>query len=186
MATPVPRSYDRAQRMFHWAIAALIFLAIAIGVVATFLPPGKSPRVELLMLHKSLGMTVLVLAALRLAYRLFAGAPPYGQTPAPRTRVAERLAHIALYVLMIAMPVAGYVNSAAGGHDVPWFDLFAWPIVAPQDEGLSHIAAQTHYWLAWTIGVVLALHLAAVAWHSWVKRDDVFARMWPAHAAPAR
>ena len=187
------KSMEHVKRTLESAVSreclklesGLILLAIAIGVVATFLPPGKSPRVELLMLHKSLGMTALVLAVLRVPYRLYAGAPPYGQTLAPLTRAAERLAHFALYVLMIAMPVAGYVDSAAGGHDVPWFGLFAWPLVAPQDKGISHIAAQAHYWLAWTIGVVLALHLAAVAWHLWVERDDVFARMWPARATLA-
>lgn len=182
---PVPRSYDGTQRAFHWTMAALIFLAIALGVVATFLPPGVSPRVELLMLHKSLGMTVLVLAILRVPYRLFAGEPPYGATLSPRVRAAAHLAHFALYALMVAMPVSGYLNSAAGGHEMSWFGLFSWPIVTPLDKGLSHTAAQAHYWLAWSIGVVIAFHLAAVAWHAWVKRDDVLARMWPARAGAA-
>lgn len=106
----VPQSYDGAQRAFHWIMAALIFLAIAIGVVVTWLPARTSPRVELLMLHKSLGMTVLVLAVLRVGYRLMAGEPPYGETLAPLMRAAAHVAHFALYVLMIAMPVSGYID----------------------------------------------------------------------------
>jgi cytochrome b561 len=56
--------------------------------------------------------------------------------------------------------------------------LFEWPSLAPQDKALADSAAQAHFWLAWTIGAVLALHLAAVIWHRYVKRDGVLARMW--------
>ncbi len=184
-ARPIPESYDAAQRAFHWIMAALILLAIAIGVTASLLPPRASPRVELLMLHKSLGMAALLLGLLRLGYRAIAGAPPYAEGLAPLTRAAAHAAHFALYALMIALPVSGYVNSAAGGHEIPWFGLFVWPNVAPQDKALAHLGGQTHFWLAWTIGAFLALHLAAVAWHGWVKRDEIFARMWPARAALA-
>ncbi len=184
-ARPSPQSYDGAQRAFHWIMAALIFLAIAIGVVAALLPEHKSPRVELLFAHKSLGMSVLVLALLRLAYRAIAGAPAYAATLTPWTRASAHAAHIALYALMIALPVSGYVNSAAGGHEIPWFGLFVWPSFFPRDKALAHLGGQAHFWLAWTIGAFLALHLAAAAWHAWVKRDEIFARMWPDGAALA-
>lgn len=95
------------------------------------------------------------------------------------TRAAAHATHFALYVLMIAMPVSGYINSVAGGHEAPWFGLFDWPVVVPHDKTLAHLGAQAHYWLAWTIGACLLLHLAAVAWHTWIKRDQTLARMWP-------
>jgi cytochrome b561 len=179
----IPQSYDGAQRAFHWVMAALILLAIVIGVTASFLPPRTSPRVELLTLHKSLGMSVLILGVVRLFYRAVAGAPPYAVALAPLTRAASSAAHFALYALMIALPVSGYVNSAAGGHELSWFGLFAWPNFAPQDKALAHSAGQAHYWLAWTIGAFLALHVAGAAWHAWVRRDEIFARMWPGRAA---
>ncbi len=87
---------------------------------------------------------------------------------------------------MIALPVSGYVNSAAGGHEVPWFGLFVWPNFFPSDKALAHLGGLAHFWLAWTIGAFLALHLAAVSWHAYVKRDEIFARMWPDRAAPPR
>lgn len=176
---PATQSYDGAQRAFHWIMAAVILLAIALGVVCALLPPGTSPRMQLLMVHKSLGMTALILGVLRVGYRLFAGAPPYAPPLSPLNLAAAHAGHFALYALMIALPVSGYVNSAAGGHEIPWFGLFEWPNVAPQDKALAHAASRAHFWLAWTIGAVLALHLAAVVWHGWVKRDAVFARMWP-------
>ncbi|MGD0639696.1 MAG: cytochrome b [Roseiarcus sp.] len=183
MATgSIPQSYDRAQRAFHWIMAGLILLAIAIGVIAWWLPERTSPRVELLMLHKSLGMTVLALAILRIVYRAVVGAPPYGRTLTPLMRAGADFAHFALYALMIALPVIGYVASTAGGHEVSWFGLFVFPALAPQDKALGHLAAQAHFWLGWIIITVLALHFAAAAWHLWVKRDDIFARMWPGKA----
>jgi len=83
---------------------------------------------------------------------------------------------------MIAMPVTGYVNSVAGGHEAPWFGVFDWPALI----ALARRAGLAHYWLAWAIGAVLALHLAAAAWHAWVKRDDIFDRMWFARAGGAQ
>ena len=118
MATPIPQSYDRAQRTFHWLMAALILLAIPLGLAAWRLPEHAPPRVVLLMAHKSLGMTVLVLAVLRLAYRAIAGAPPYAEPLAPLLHAASQVAHLVLYALMIALPAVGYVASTAGGYEV--------------------------------------------------------------------
>ncbi len=185
MASRSVNSYDGAQRAFHWIIAALILLAIPLGVVATLLSAGASSRSELLFVHKSLGMTVLVLAAFRVVYRVIAGAPPYAQALGLLTRAASHTTHFALYILMIAMPVTGYINSVAGGHEAPWFGLFNWPVVVPQDRALAHWGARAHYWLAWTIGAFFLLHFAGVVWHVWIRRDQIFARMWPRRAALA-
>lgn len=183
MATANPGArYDATLRMLHWFMAAIILVAIALGVVAALLPRGAAPRAELLTIHKSLGMTALVLIALRVVWRPIVGAPPYSAAIGAVSRVGAHAAHAALYALMIAMPVSGYLNSVAGGHAAPWFGLFEFPALVGKNEALAHRASIAHYWLAWAIGVVLALHLAAVAWHVWVKRDDVFARMWPARA----
>jgi len=183
MSNPVPR-YDATLRILHWAMAAIILLAIVVGVTAVLMPRAW-PRPELLMIHKSLGMTALVLIVLRVVWRLSVGAPPYSAAVDVLSRIGAHAAHVALYALMIAMPVTGYVNSVAGGHEAPWFGLFDWPALIARNDALAHRASFAHYWLAWAIGAVLALHLAAAAWHAWVKRDDVFARMWPARSGGA-
>ena len=171
--------YDATLRTLHWTIAAIIFAAIGLGVAAALLPRGASPRVELLTIHKSLGMTALALVVVRAAWRIGAGAPDYSAAIDAATRAAAHALHVALYALMIAMPVSGYLYSVAGGHDAPWFGLFAFPAAVGRNEALSRAAESAHLWLAWTIGAALALHLAATAWHAWIKRDDVLARMWP-------
>ena len=176
--TSAPR-YDGVQRGLHWIMAALIFLAIAAGVGATFLEKGSPERAQMFMIHRSLGMTALTLAAFRVVYRVVAGAPPYAEPLGRLTNAAAHAGHFALYLLMIALPVTGYLNTAAAGRPVPWFGVFEWPNIAPQDKALAASATQAHYWLAWAIGAVLALHFLAVLWHRYVKRDGVLARMWP-------
>ena len=186
MTTSNPAArYDATLRILHWAMAAIILIAIAFGVVASLLPRGASPRVELLTIHKSLGMTALVLIVLRVGWRSSVGAPPYPAGLGVLSRLGAHAAHVALYALMIAMPVTGYVESVAGGHEAPWFGLFDWPMLIARNDALADTAGFVHYGLAWAIGAVVALHLAAAAWHAWVKRDDVFARMWPARAGGA-
>ena len=177
--------YDATLRLLHWVMAAIIFTAIALGVVAAFLPRGVSPRVEILTIHKSLGMTALILVVLRVVWRLSVGAPPYAAALGVFSRLGAHAAHVALYALMVAMPVTGYIDSVIGGHPTSWFGLFDWPALFARNDALAHVAATLHYRLAWAIGAVLALHLAAVAWHVWVKRDKVFARMSLARAGGA-
>ena len=186
MTTSNPEArYDATLQILHWAMAAIILVAIALGVVAAFLPRGVSPRVEILTIHKSLGMTALVLIVLRVAWRLSVGAPPYSASLGLLSRIGAHATHIALYALMIAMPVSGYINSVAGGHPAPWFGLFDWPGLVARNDALAHAAGFAHHWLAWTIGAALALHFAAVAWHAWVKRDEIFSRMGLARARGA-
>jgi cytochrome b561 len=138
-----------------------------------------------LTIHKSLGMTALVLIVLRVAWRLAVRAPPYSAALGALHRLGARAAHVALYALMIAMPVTGYVDSVVGGHPTSWFGLFDWPAPIARNDALARTAGLVHYGLAWALAAALALHFAAVAWHVWVKRDDVFARMGPARAGDA-
>lgn len=170
-------SYDRGQRAFHWWMAAVILIAFALGVWAHSMPPKTPLRVELLFWHKSLGFAAIALLPFRLVWRAVRGEPVYRAPLAPPVRIASHVAHGALYALMAALPIAGYVASAAGGYPLSFFGLFEWPRAVGIDKDLSKAAGEAHYWLSWAMAAVLALHIAAVAWHRWIKRDEVLARM---------
>lgn len=170
--------HNPVLRAIHWLMAALIFIALALGVWSTQLPRAEF-RSEVLFVHKSIGITVLALVLVRIAVRLMVGAPAYVEPLGRLLHAAANTGHLALYALMIAMPVTGYILSSAGGHDIPWFGLFEVPSVVHRDKGLAEAGTQAHHVLAWTIGVVLAVHLAAVFWHAALKRDAVLTRMWP-------
>jgi cytochrome b561 len=182
-AFPAPRAvqvYNPGLRALHWLMAALIFVALPLGVWASRLPRGGQ-RSEILFIHKSIGMTVLCLVALRIAWRLIVGAPAYAEPLGRLIEAAARSGHLMLYALMIAMPVSGYVLSTAGGSEAPWFGLVAFPNLLPKDKALSEAGSQAHYLFAWGIAFVLVAHLGAVAWHAGVKRDTVLTRMWPSY-----
>jgi cytochrome b561 len=171
-------AYNPLQRGLHWAMAAFIFIALALGMVAVQLPRGGL-RSDVLFVHKSFGVTIFVLAILRVGLRIVAGAPAYRKPLDRLSELGSKAAHLALYALMLVLPVSGYVISSAGGNVVPFFGLFALPNVVTHDRELAEKAAGAHLVFAWAIGIVLALHIAAALWHAWVKRDEVMARMWP-------
>jgi cytochrome b561 len=169
--------FGRVQRLLHWTMAGLIFAAIGLGAVSAYLPVGQEPRKSLLELHKSLGFTIFALLLIRIVWRLLTGEPGYRQPLDRLTRLASRAGHGALYVLMLLMPVTGYLFSAAGGYSLPWFGLFQWPRLLPRDKGVAEWGEFLHDRGAWVIAAVILLHLAAVAYHHWVKRDEVLSRM---------
>jgi cytochrome b561 len=180
---PPPRPaavHNPGLRFLHWLMAALIFVALPLGVSASLLPRGET-RSQILFVHKSIGMTVLCLVVLRVAWRLIAGAPAYAEPLGRLTHAAAQSAHLALYALMIAMPVSGYVLSTGSGADVPWFGLFSFPALLPKSQGLKAAGEEAHYLFAWTIAFVLAAHLGAVVWHAGIRRDSVLTRMWPGY-----
>ncbi len=134
---PLPQevaSHDPGLRTIHWLMAALIFVALPLGVWASLLPSGGGARIEILFFHKSIGVTVLGLIALRIVWRLIVGAPAYAEPLGKLTQVASRAGHFALYALMIAMPVSGYLGSTAGGRAVSWFGLFELPRLVAKDR----------------------------------------------------
>jgi cytochrome b561 len=169
--------FDRVQRWLHWTMAALILVAIALGAISACLPAGHQPRQGLLKVHKSLGFTILALLIVRVSWRLAAGEPPYRAPLGWLTHLASRAGHVALYSLMLFMPVTGYLFSAAGGYSLPWFGLFQWPRLLPHDDGITAWGKLLHDRGGWAIAAVVAVHLAAVAWHQWIKRDEVLSRM---------
>ncbi len=171
--------YDRVQRAFHWSMAIVIVAAMLIGLYCAYRPPGDATRRFLLEWHKSLGMTAMTLIVLRIAYRIAVAAPPYAERMSRLNHAAASGAHLALYILMLFMPLTGYWNSAAGGYSLPFFWLFQWPRVLPLDKASSRLGEELHYWGAWAIYAVVGLHIAAVLWHRLVKRDSVLDRMLP-------
>ena len=181
-AFPTPRAvavYHPGLRTIHWLMAALIFAALPLGVWASLLPGGDAMRIKILFFHKSIGVTVFGLIALRIVWRLIVGAPAYAEPLGKLIHVASRAGHLALYALMIAMPVSGYVASTAGGRPVPWFEVLELPRLVAKDKSLAVAASWAHLMFAWMLAFALAAHVGAVVWHAMIRRDSVLTRMWP-------
>lgn len=180
MQTMTTPTYDPLLRKIHWATAVLFIVAMLIGCYCGLQAPGTSPRRELLEVHKSLGVTLFFLAILRIMVRASTRIPPEPASFGPLVRLAARLNHWALYGVLFAMPVTGYLFSSAGGYSLKYFWTFSWPRLFAGNQTIAHAGETAHGLIAWLVYVVVALHIAATLWHVCVKKDETLSRMWPA------
>jgi cytochrome b561 len=178
MTTETTSAYDPLLRRIHWLTAALFIAAMLIGFFCGLQQPGTSPRRELLEVHKSLGATLFFLAILRLMVRAATTAPGEVSSFGPWVRLAARLNHWALYFILFAMPITGYVFSSAGGYSLKYFWTFSWPRLVVKNNEVARIGETSHELIAWLVYAAVALHIAATFWHVVVKRDETLSRMW--------
>ena len=171
------------SQLFHWLIAALIAVQVVLGLTGVALPLGMA-KLATLARHKSLGITILGLALLRLGWRAVNPTPALPGNLRPYERRLARLTHAALYALLIALPLTGWMMSSARGFPVSWFNLVQLPNLLSRSVPLYHTLVRVHVALAITLGAVLTLHIAAAIKHHFVLRDDILRRMLP--GAPPR
>ena len=171
--------WGATSQLLHWIIAVLILSIGAVGLVMGELP--RSPKwFWVYTLHKSLGLTVLALVLVRIAWRLYAGAPPPVEgTPRWQARLAS-LTHGAIYVLILAMPLSGWLyDSASGLRPFRWFGLAEVPKLSPPHEALADAMHETHELLFWVLIALVIGHAGAALYHHFVRRDATLARMLP-------
>jgi cytochrome b561 len=101
-------------------------------------------------------------------------------------RLASRLNHWALYLILFAMPVTGYLFSSAGGYSLRYFGTFSWPRLFAGHREIAQTGEFAHDTLAYIVYAAVALHIAATLWHVLVKKDETLARMWPGRASSNR
>lgn len=162
----------------HWLTFALILGLAPVGYLMQELPNGPF-KVQVFMLHKSFGLTVLGISLLRLLWRLFAGAPePVPGMPRWQELVAKAT-HGLLYALVLAIPMSGWLFNSAAGFPLRWFGLFGLPKLSGYDPALKEFAAETHETLFLILAGVVLLHAAAAIKHHYQDRDRTLMRMWP-------
>jgi cytochrome b561 len=163
----------------HWLIAVMIIGAFAMGLVMTEIPGITPTKLKYYSWHKWAGVTILLLAVLRLAWRLGHPPPPYpGTMPAWQRRAAGALHHL-LYVLIFAVPLSGYFYSLSAGVPVVWFGVVELPVLIGPDPELKPVLKGLHYWLNMTMAACVLGHVAAALKHHFIDRDGVLRRMLP-------
>lgn len=166
------------SKLLHWLVVLLILAMAWIGLTMGDLPNGPD-KIATYALHKSIGITILVLVLLRLGWRLYAGAPaPVPGTPSWQDRIAS-LTHWALYALLLAMPISGWVLNSSSGFPLQWFGLVNLPAIVGRDQELHELAETIHETLFWILITLVVLHAAAAFYHHLFQRDATLARMLP-------
>jgi cytochrome b561 len=163
----------------HWLMALMIVGAFGMGLVMTDIPGITPAKLKYYSWHKWAGVTILLLALVRLGWRLGHAPPPYPDTmPLWQQRAADLL-HRLLYVLIIAVPLSGYFYTLAAGFPVVWFGLIELPVLIGPNPELKPILKSLHYWLNMTLAACVLAHIGAALKHQFVDRDGVLRRMWP-------
>lgn len=177
---PSTPRYTAPAIALHWLLALALFGLFGMGLYMTGLSMSPT-RLKLYNWHKWAGVTVLALSFLRLAWRLTHRPPADVAMPAWQARAAHA-AHVALYLLFFAVPLAGWAYSSAAGFPVVWFGVLPLPdLVAPNRE-LAEAIKPLHWILAYTMAAIVVVHVAGAIKHQLVDRDGLLRRMWPGRA----
>jgi cytochrome b561 len=181
--TTAPSRYTRPAIALHWVLAVLIIANLCGGLYMTEL--AFSPqKLKYYSWHKWVGVTVFVLSALRLLWRLRHPAPPLPEAMPAWQRTAADASHRVLYALFFAVPIAGWMFSSASGFPVVWFGVLQIPDLVGKDRELAEVLKLAHRSLAYGLGLVVVMHIAAALKHHFVDRDDVLQRILPDRKLP--
>lgn len=168
---PVLR-YGTTARALHWISAAVVLVVLPLGLLHDALKP-----VNVMPLHKGLGLTLLLIAPLRLAWRITHRAV-FPSLAGPVLQRVAATVHGLLYLLLLALPLSGWVIASAGSYPLRLAGLFDWPKLAvAKGDRLLALAREVHALGGWLLAGLLLLHLAAALWHHFVRRDGVLRRM---------
>ena len=175
--------YTLTAQALHWLTALLILAVVPVAWVVVSLPLGPE-RSWLFVIHRSLGVTIFAFVVVRLAWRAMNPAPPLSGGTSQAMELVGRVTHWLLYVLLLLMPVSGYLQSASG-RPVSYFGLFDLPAL-PENKSLDDVAKTLHLLGQWGVYALVVLHVFATAWHVAVRRDGLLNRMLPPQDDTAR
>ncbi len=161
----------------HWLMAVGLIGNLVLGDWATDLSLSPT-KLKAMLWHKSIGISLLMLVILRIGWRLMNKTPDPVAMPVWQTWLA-RLTHGLFYLLMLALPLSGWVLNSAAAFPLKFFSWFSLPAIAPASDGLKSQATNVHYWLGWLLIVTVALHLLGVLKHVLLDRDRLLSRMLP-------
>lgn len=174
-----PQKYRLSSRLIHWVMAFFILGMVPVGFI--MIQDGLSRPLQnfLFISHKNFGVLMLILIAVRLVNR-FAAQPKLAPVPLPKIQeLAATATHVGLYALMVIMPLSGYIRVRAGGFPIEALDALGIPALVPRSDALAEVAKSVHFYGAYALAAILAMHIGAALLHKFVLRDGIFARMWP-------
>jgi len=168
--------YSAPAIVLHWLMALLIFAGFPLGLTMVDLPLSPD-KLKLYSYHKWIGVTLLMLVAIRLSWRLTHTPPPLPASVAAWQRRASAIVHGLLYLLMIAIPLSGWLMSSAKGFQTVWFGVLPLPDLVGKDKALGDLLAEVHKVLNFTLLGLVVLHVGAALQHHFIERQPFLQRM---------
>ena len=170
--------YTRTAVFLHWLVGLGLIGTFALGFYMADLPLSPN-KLRLYSWHKWAGVTLLALAVVRLAWRMGHLAPELPSTMGPLARLTAHAGHWVLYILMLAIPLSGWLMSSAQGFSVVWFGVLPLPDLVSKNADLGAVLKQAHIVLNYALAVAVIGHVGAALHHHFVKKNTVMARMLP-------
>ena len=170
--------YPATSKLLHWLVAICVLTTAPVAIAMGRVGPGDLQN-SLYNLHKSLGVLILVLMILRLINRLVVGAPIADPKIEPWQKTVSSIVHTSLYVLLLAMPIVGYIANSVYGASTPFFGLFDLPPIVGKNEALATQLFTLHRWAGWIVIVLALAHISGALYHYFIRHDNVLKRMLP-------
>lgn len=168
--------YTRTAITLHWLVAGLVLAALFMGWTMTDMAISPQ-RLKLYNYHKWVGVTVLALALVRLGWRLTHAPPPLAAMPGWQLALAKG-GHALLYVLMLLVPLTGWIYSNYSGYRVVYLGKLPLPNLVERNRELAATWVEVHGWLAISLAVVVGLHVLAALHHQFIVKDHTLRRMF--------
>lgn len=170
-------SYSAESKVFHWLVAFIVIFMLSFSFFMEDMAKENQPVVY--MIHKSFGLTILLLMILRFVWIKYRGKPVLSLNVPLWQRYLARGVQYGLYFFLIAMPISGWIMSVAAGHPPTFFNLFSVPLPIEENEVLANTMANVHGVIAWIIISLLVLHVAGAFKHYFFDKDQVLQTMLP-------
>lgn len=175
--------YTGTAKAFHWLTVLGIVIVVPLGIAMLNVGPGETQN-RLFDLHRSVGVVIFVITALRLLWRQIHPPPALPESvPGWQARAAVAT-HWALYALLVVIPILGWLGSSYFGARVSVFGLFSLPLVVEQDRAVAELVLRAHVACVVALALLLALHIGAAIHHHVIRRDTVLRRMLPGPMTP--
>lgn len=172
--------YTATAKALHWLMALLIFGLLALGFYMHDLPLSPQ-KLKLYSWHKWAGVTVFLLVWLRLLWRLTHRPPALPASMPKLLQQAAHAGHLVLYLLMIVIPLSGWLMSSAKGVQTVWFGVLPLPDLLEKNKEVGDLLQTVHMSLNLFFAAVIAGHIGAALKHHFIDKDDILKRMLPAH-----
>jgi cytochrome b561 len=171
-------SWGAVTQVLHWLVVLAVLCQLTLGFVLGSLSSEAPLWAQLFPLHTTLGLSILSLMVLRLLWRVANPVPELPDTLAPWQKMLARANHWLFYVLLIGLPIGGYLLVSAHGSPIPFFGAQL-PAAIPESESLQSRIGTLHATGAFVLIALMLLHVAAALRHAWLLKDGVLRRMTP-------
>ena len=171
--------YPISMRLLHWIMSILIMFNLALGICMSNLTANtpQGLRSGLFGLHKSLGLCILLLVLLRIITRLSSKMPNLPQQISKRDVILSKIIQISIYVLMLYVPIIGYVAVSASGYGISFFNLFSLPLIIERNHYVANFTMQLHIVSAYILLCAIVLHIAGFLKHLLIEKTNLLKRM---------